>query len=256
MEETCVFCGKKFGLSMPIPVSVTSTYKMCGRCKSNYKARLVEVIRERNDNSLDEEIQRIKDSLGNHSDSLIDAINDIVQEENSRLSREDIEAEQKRAIQREIDANHDKVLKEFEKIRDIPVTTEDINKEYKILGPVVFNTTNRGVFSSVFNTLDEKYSRFPYDVLIVKPKSESLTSKNWGVFFLSLLDASAQFEGGVGQPCFDRAFYIALAEMKMRAAEMGGNAIIGMKMDFDLDTTNFGAFYLQMYGTAVLIEED
>ena len=67
----------------------------------------------------------------------------------------------------------------------------------------------------------------------------------------SLLDGAIGFEGSVGQSSFDDAFYIAVAEMKIRAIEMGADAVIGVKMDFDLDTTNFGAFYLQMYGTAV-----
>lgn len=244
MNEVCVFCRKNFGLFSPLRVAQSSNLLMCRKCQADYRNKFVEKIRLGNQSEISEEIQRIKRETNNNSATLDQALADILQEETIRLSALDEEKEK-----------HDKIEKEFLKIRDIQMTTEDIQKPYKILGPIIFNTTNRGVFSSIYGRLSEKYSKFPYDILLVKPHTESLKSNNAGVFFLSLLDASLQFEGDVGQSSFDRAFYIGLAEMKVRTAEMGGNAIVGMKMDFDLDTTNFGAFYLQMYGTAILLEE-
>lgn len=39
--------------------------------------------------------------------------------------------------------------------------------------------------------------------------------------------------------------------MKERARMLGGNAIINMRQDIDLDTNGFAYFYFQMYGTVV-----
>ena len=36
---------------------------------------------------------------------------------------------------------------------------------------------------------------------------------------------------------------------------LGADAIIGMRQDIDLDTNQFQAFYLQMYGTAVKFKQ-
>ena len=46
-------------------------------------------------------------------------------------------------------------------------------------------------------------------------------------------------------------FFVAVQELKKRAALMGADAIVGMRQDIDLDTETFQFFYLQMYGTAV-----
>ena len=72
-----------------------------------------------------------------------------------------------------------------------------------------------------------------------------------GVLLLSLFDVANGYEGDVGQNYFDIAYYMSIAEMKIRARQLGGDAIVGLRMDFDLDTTNMSAFYLQMYGTVV-----
>ncbi|MGH2396287.1 MAG: heavy metal-binding domain-containing protein [bacterium] len=58
-------------------------------------------------------------------------------------------------------------------------------------------------------------------------------------------------EFSVGQSDFEKAFFIAVQELKKRAAILGANAVIGMRQDIDLDTNTFQFFYLQMYGTAV-----
>ena len=58
-------------------------------------------------------------------------------------------------------------------------------------------------------------------------------------------------EWSVGQNDFEKAFYIAVEELKLRAMQLGADAIIGMRQDIDLDTNGFAFFYLQMYGTAV-----
>ena len=58
-------------------------------------------------------------------------------------------------------------------------------------------------------------------------------------------------EFSVGQSDFEKAFFVAVEELKKRAALLGADAIIGMRQDIDLDTNTFQFFYLQMYGTAV-----
>ncbi len=62
-------------------------------------------------------------------------------------------------------------------------------------------------------------------------------------------------EWSVGQTDFDKAFFIAVEELSIRAKALGADAIIYMRQDIDMDTNSFQYFYLQMYGTAVKIFE-
>lgn len=158
---------------------------------------------------------------------------------NNILSRINAEADKERAektkreeefkkkeeeLKKQQKASEQKVLELQRFITNMPFTTEDIACNYKVVAPIFFNTTNKGIFSSAFTKLCHRYSKSPYREFLVRPQSASTTSSEFGTFLASLLDG---------------------------AFEMGADAVIGVKMDFDLDTTNFGAFYLQMYGTAV-----
>ena len=128
--------------------------------------------------------------------------------------------------------------------RDIIVTTGDINREYEVLGPVYFQVSNKGVFSSAFSKLAKQHK----DEL-ARLKKEGQVSKerpDWGFLY---------GEWSAGQSNFDKAFYIAVEELKKRAAMLGADAIISMRQDIDLDTTAFQYFYLQMYGTAVKFKQ-
>ena len=58
-------------------------------------------------------------------------------------------------------------------------------------------------------------------------------------------------EWSIGQSNFEQAFFVAVQELKKRAALVGANAIIGMRQDINLDTNAFQFFYLQMYRTAL-----
>ena len=76
-------------------------------------------------------------------------------------------------------------------------------------------------------------------------KKESLLSKeraDWGAVW---------GEFSAGQNDFDKAFFIAVQELKARASILQADAIVSMRQDIDLDTNGFQHFYLQMYGTAV-----
>ena len=122
----------------------------------------------------------------------------------------------------------------------IVVSTGDIRKDYEIIGPVYFQISNKGIFSSTLSRLKAKYIED-----IMKMEREGTLSKrkmDWGFLY---------GEWSVGQNDFEAAFYIATEELKKRARIMGANAIIHMRQDVDLDTNSFAYFYLQMYGTAV-----
>ena len=122
----------------------------------------------------------------------------------------------------------------------IIVTTGDLKNEYEILGPVFFSVTNKGLFGSQLGTLIKKYKGE-----IENLKKESLLSKertDWGALW---------GEFSAGQNDFDKAFFIAVQELKVRASILQADAIVSMRQDIDLDTNGFQHFYLQMYGTAV-----
>jgi hypothetical protein len=126
---------------------------------------------------------------------------------------------------------------EFDKII---VSTGDINKEYDIIGPVYFKVTNKGIFSSELSKLIKKHIEH-----LQKLKEDKQISKeraDWGFLW---------GEWSVGQNDFDKAFFVATQELKIRAGQMGADAIMFMRQDIDLDTNMFQYFYLQMYGTAV-----
>ena len=122
----------------------------------------------------------------------------------------------------------------------IIVTTGDLKNDYEILGPVYFSVSNKGLFGSQLGTLIKKYK-----TEIENLKKESLLSKeraDWGVLW---------GEFSAGQNDFDKAFFIAVQELKSRASILEADAIVSMRQDIDLDTNGFQHFYLQMYGTAV-----
>jgi len=122
----------------------------------------------------------------------------------------------------------------------IIVTTGDLKNDYDVIGPVYFSVSNKGLFGSQLGTLIKKYK-----VDIEALKKEALMSPektDWGVLW---------GEFSAGQNDFDKAFYIAVQELKSRAAILNADAIVSMRQDIDLDTNGFQYFYLQMYGTAV-----
>jgi uncharacterized protein YbjQ (UPF0145 family) len=123
---------------------------------------------------------------------------------------------------------------------EIIVTTADLKQDYDVLGPVYFQVSNNGLFSSPIAKLVDEYKE---EIEIMKSTgSFSAEKMDWGFLY---------GEWSVGQNNFDKAFYIAVQELKKRAAFLGADAIVGMRQDIDLDTTDFQFFYLQMYGTAV-----
>ena len=122
----------------------------------------------------------------------------------------------------------------------IIVTTTDLKVDYDVIGPVYFSVTNKGLFGSQLKDLVKKYKEE-----IENLKKESLLNParpDWGFLW---------GEFSAGQNEFDKAFYIAVQELKARASILSADAIVGLRQDIDLDTNGFQHFYLQMYGTAV-----
>jgi hypothetical protein len=122
----------------------------------------------------------------------------------------------------------------------IIVTTGDLKQDYEIIGPVYFSVSNKGLFGSQLGALIKKYK-----AEIISLKNDSLLSPDrvdWGALW---------GEFTAGQSDFDKAFYIAVQELKIRASILKADAIVSMRQDIDLDTSGFQYFYLQMYGTAI-----
>ena len=125
----------------------------------------------------------------------------------------------------------------------IIVTTGDLKQDYDIIGPVYFQVSNKGAFSSQLSQLVKEYEaeldELKQQGQIEKPRTD------WGFLYGELT---------VGQNDFSKAFFIAVQELKKRAALLGADAVVAMRQDIDLDTTRFQYFYLQMYGTAVKLK--
>jgi hypothetical protein len=124
--------------------------------------------------------------------------------------------------------------------KNIIVTTGDLNQDYEILGPVYFQVSNKGLFSSALSKLKNKYVEKINQMKHSGQVGESKT--DWGFLW---------GEWSVGQSDFEVAFFIAVEELKIRASLLNADAIIFMRQDIDIDTNAFQFFYLQMYGTAV-----
>lgn len=122
----------------------------------------------------------------------------------------------------------------------MPVTTGDLKRDYDVIGPVYFQVSNKGIFSSALARLVRQYESEIADAR--KQGQVGAARIDWGFIY---------GEFSVGQTDFDKAFFVAVQELKKRAATIGGDAIVGMRQDIDLDTENFQFFYLQIYGTAV-----
>ena len=125
---------------------------------------------------------------------------------------------------------------------EIIVTTGDLKQDYEIIGPVYFQVSNKGLFSSALSKLVKEYK----DEMekIKKNGIGTVNESDWGFLY-------GELSYGM-QNDFDKAFYIAVKELQKRAKVLGANAIIGMRQDIDIDSNQFQFFYLQMYGTAVI----
>jgi transcription elongation factor Elf1 len=134
--------------------------------------------------------------------------------------------------------------RQLERESRIKVTTGDLSMPYEIIGPVYFSVSNKGV---LFNQLRDLISKYR-ELLSEMTSSGTMTAATLDWSFLY-----GQFS--VGQSQFDSAFFVAVQELKSRAARVGGDAIVHMRQDIDIDTDGMQFFYLQMYGTAVKVKQ-
>lgn len=124
--------------------------------------------------------------------------------------------------------------------KQIVVTTGDIKEPYTIIGPVYYQISNKGFFSSELSKLTKEYKK---ELDELRESNQVGAEKtDWGVLYGEL---------SVGQNDFDTAFFISVMELRKRAKLLGATAIISMRQDIDIDTNGFQFFYLQMYGTAI-----
>lgn len=122
----------------------------------------------------------------------------------------------------------------------IIVTHGAVKVDYEILGPVYFAVSNKGLFGIQLGTLLQKYKS---EIEALKKESLMSTERpDWGVLY-------GEFSAGHND--FDKVFFIAVQELKVRASILKADAIISMRQNLDLDTNGFQYFYMQMYGTAV-----
>ena len=177
--------------------------------------------------------------------------------ESLKIKRDAEEKLQKELEQTAIDEQrHRERLELIRKSRNVDVTTTDLHEEYEIIGPVFFQVNDAGAAGNFRRLISQ------YQSEIEEWKAAGQGSNDSGST-LELLGAvvnlAAVFSGnmqdrdllGNGHSNFDQAFFIAVQELKMRAALLGADAVVGMRQDIDLDTNGFQHFYLQMYGTAV-----
>lgn len=171
-------------------------------------------------------------------DNMVDSV--VAQFKQKEIEKRQNQRKKELAIAQETEDRDEK----NEKIKQIIVTTGDLHQAYDIIGPVYFQVSNKGLFSSTLDKLTKKYAA---EINAMKESGTmSQARADWGFLY---------GEWSVGQNQFESAFYIATQELKKRAALVGGDAIIGMRQDIDLDSNGFSFFYLQMYGTAVKIKE-
>jgi uncharacterized protein YbjQ (UPF0145 family) len=88
-------------------------------------------------------------------------------------------------------------------------------------------------------TLDAAAKKLGVDVQAIS-NTEVLSAAIFG-------DSVANFQA------FSVAFAVCVEQLKRQAASMGGDAVIGIQMNFDLDRSALGlsAFTMQLFGTAV-----
>ncbi len=178
------------------------------------------------------------DQLLKHNGDEVKKIISEMSEENERKQKD--EEEKQRIRNEEILIRQEEIRKTAKKVI---VTTGDLHRDYEIIGPVYIQVNNK---SNQFSTLRKKH------VERLEELQKSGQGSNDSTSFLEIMELLF-LNGGAynGHSVFDDAFFVAVEELKEKAAWLGADAVVGMRQDIDLDSTGFQYFYLQMYGTAV-----
>lgn len=122
-------------------------------------------------------------------------------------------------------------------MKEILTTTADLKQDYEVIGPVYYHISNNGFFTSQLSKLLKKYEK--------SLEKTDDADENWRT-------AYGKFSLGMDNR-FDKAYYVGVRELQERAADLGGDAIIGLKQSIQLDQT-LQLFHMQFYGTAVKLK--
>ena len=93
-----------------------------------------------------------------------------------------------------------------QKVNAVIVTTGDLKEDYEIIGPVYFQVSNKGLFSSTLSDLVNKYS-----AEIEEMKNHALMSErrsDWGFLW---------GEYSVGQNDFEKAFFCCYSRIEEKS---------------------------------------
>jgi hypothetical protein len=86
---------------------------------------------------------------------------------------------------------------------EIIVTTGDLKQDYEIIGPVYFQVSNKGIFSSALSKLARHYET---EIEQMKKAGQMAQPRaDWGFLY---------GEYSVGQTDFEKAFFVAVQELK------------------------------------------
>jgi uncharacterized protein YbjQ (UPF0145 family) len=124
-----------------------------------------------------------------------------------------------------------------EKVRisagQVVVSTTTLSEPFTTLGPVHAVTTDN------------------HGVLTAAAKKLGIEMEAIGAF--EFLSAMQPGEARVKLEAIPVAFTVCVEQLKREAAKIGGDAVVGMRMNYDLDRTGSGiqAFTMQLFGTAV-----
>lgn len=124
-------------------------------------------------------------------------------------------------------------------MKDIIVTTGDLKREYEVIGPIYFQVSNKGFFTSKFSKLIKKYTA----ELKASQENPRMDDNDWRTTY-----AEHSFNT---DSRFEKAFYVSVRELQLIAKDLGADAVVHLHQDIRMDTQGFQYFYMQLYGTAV-----
>jgi hypothetical protein len=128
---------------------------------------------------------------------------------------------------------------------EIIVTTGDLKYAYSIIQPVFVQISNKGILKNQYDHLEVKHKNILQGLQEkgILPKEDN---KKRGTI-------AHQSTSSTGHK-MERAFYLALEEIKIHAQQLGGQAVVYMRYETDFVDSLPNEFYLQMYGTVVKFE--
>lgn len=204
------------------------------KCQAEYKNPFVETVKAWNAEETVSKVEQIKQTTGNYSPEFDALLREILHEVEASSMEE-------RAKQQNLEKEQESIRSEILRIQSIPVTTADLKCKYMIVSPVIFSVRDNEAAQVVFKNLSLKYEAFPYNLMMTVPCAADRS-------FSSNIDVVKNQR--------EYLFYISLSELKLRAASMGADAIIGMRVNFDAAKDLTTDCYFQMYGTAVKLLEE